>query len=585
MAHIDNTWLAFAFEREVEPERIDGGLRRVEGHYATLYAEPLIRHVSAGRSLGMALWRRADERLRWSLWADREGMAVATTNAPTGGERLLGGEEVSALRLGAALRDDPERLVDLNPPFVAGVHDRAAGVLTIVNDFLGAARLYAHRSSAGWVWSNRLGALPIFAGVPPEADPQAWAVHAATGWFMGTDTPIRGVRRVPPATVVVARTGERGARVAVRPTEAVRTLVAPRRSRLGPSAAAAADQAVDLARSVARLWAAPVTVNLSGGRDSRISAAAAIVAGIDAEYRTMDIEPGEVDAVRPLIARAPSSVFHAVVAPERGDPPDDLDARIRAKHLVHDGVSNPMSTIRGPTNLPQRGFSSPLITGHGGELGHGFYYGRSSLRSLRRGGFEGLVRRLERTVRRGHSAARDDAYGAFLAAVRATLDEGRGLGIEGPSLLDYFYLAQRLSLRAGLGSRNDRYSGCVTPAFVRAAFDLSPRQRVGSKLHRAVIERLIPEWRRIPFFAGGRGRLPRVNRARIWERPSHAGQLEAMLERESLWADMFVPRRVHEMWAEVKRGGGHAHYEAIFLRIAWRVSYEDHLGLLARRAA
>jgi len=39
------------------------------------------------------------------------------------------------------------------------------------------------------------------------------------------------------------------------------------------------------------------------------------------------------------------------------------------------------------------------------------------------------------------------------------------------------------------------------------------------------------------------------------------------------------------MWAEVRRGEGHAHYEAILLRIAWRVGFEDHLRLLGERAS
>jgi hypothetical protein len=198
---------------------------------------------------------------------------------------------------------------------------------------------------------------------------------------------------------------------------------------------------------------------------------------------------------------------------------------------------------------------------------------------------EGLVGRLERTGRQEHSAAQDHAYAAFLAEVRRTLAEGEAHGLGGPTLLDYFYLAERLPFRAGLGSRNDRYSACATPAFIRAAFDLTPRRRVKAGLHREIIRRLVPEWRRVPFFHGTGGRLPKLNRDRIWEKPRHSQQLEAMLERRSLWSDLFVSRRVDEIWAEVNRGEAHAHYEAILLRIAWRVGYEDHLRLLGDRVA
>ncbi len=170
MSHIDNTWLAYAFEREAEPERIEGGLRRVEAHYQELYAQPLASSASVDRSIGMALWHRVDERLRWPLWSEGSGVSVAATNAPTGCERLLGDPEASPLVLGRALRSDPDRLVDLNPPFVLGVHDTRARTLTIVNDFLAAARLFELRTEEGWVWSNRLGALSLFAAISPEAD-------------------------------------------------------------------------------------------------------------------------------------------------------------------------------------------------------------------------------------------------------------------------------------------------------------------------------------------------------------------------------------------------------------------------------
>jgi hypothetical protein len=426
--------------------------------------------------------------------------------------------------------------------------------------------------------------LPLFAGVRPEADDTGWALLAATGWFLGSATPMRGVQKVAPGSAVSVRRERFGTRVDAHQTGAVHRLVVPRKIRLDDSAGDAADQAVNLARSLGRLWSVPPTINLSGGRDSRISAAGAVVAGIEAQYRTMDSEPGEADAVRQLIGAAPHPITHTVEAPEQGAPPDNLHHRIGAKHLVYDGLSNPMSALRGPTNLPRRAFSRPLVTGHGGELGHGYYYDRSSLRTLRRKGFKGVVRRLERTGRQAHSAAQDDAYSIFDEEVHRTLQEARGHGIDGPSLLDYYYLAQRLPFRAGLGTRNDRYSACATPAFVRAAFDLTPKQRVKATLHRAILRRLIPEWERIPFFHGDGGRLPQVNRDRIWDKPRHSEEIEAMLDRRSLWSDLFVPERIHQMWAEVKRGEGHSHYEAILLRLAWRVCYEDHLNLIASRA-
>ena len=155
----------------------------------------------------------------------------------------------SAAAVGEALQSDPDRLALLNPPFVVAVHDQTARSLTVVNDPIATARLYELRTDAGFVWSNRLGALPLFAGVAPAADPEGWAIHAATGWFLGDTTPIRGARKVAPGTAIVARAMTGGAQVSACQTDAVRGLVQPRRISFRRSAAGlrvAAHQLADL---------------------------------------------------------------------------------------------------------------------------------------------------------------------------------------------------------------------------------------------------------------------------------------------------------------------------------------------------
>jgi hypothetical protein len=38
------------------------------------------------------------------------------------------------------------------------------------------------------------------------------------------------------------------------------------------------------------------------------------------------------------------------------------------------------------------------------------------------------------------------------------------------------------------------------------------------------------------------------------------------------------------MWREAKAGEGHSHYEAAFMRIAWRVCFVEHARLLGASA-
>ena len=581
---LERVWLAYAWERPLPPTSVERALDRVAMHYQRTVAEPLERHSSIGPALGLALLARPDPRLRRPLWVKTDDMTAAAAGVPTGWERVSGPapatEPVEALARALAVR--PERAGELNPPFVMGILHEGGRELTVVNDALGVGRLYEMRTAHGRVWSNRLGALPLFAGVRPEPDERAWRMFAAAGWFLGASTPILGAEKVPPGTVIAARSEGPGALAGRRATGARGELVRPRRARLARSAEAAAEEARGLAGDIADSWDSPLAIALTGGRDSRVSAAAALAAGVDATYNTGDQVPGELDVVRELIARAPAPMPHEVRRPDPGaEPSDDLLERTAAIHLMHDGMRNPQE-VRRSLELPHARRLPPNMSGHGGELGHGFYYHSSKqLRRLRRGGDEGMMSRLEAAGRRRHSAAVPAAYEEYLAECERTLSEGRSHGLRGPVLLDFFYLAQRLAYRSGLGSRDGRYSACVTPAFVRGCFDLRPAQRLDARFHRLVIARLVEGWKRVEFFSSASAPMPEINRRRIWERPREAGVVATILQHPSGWEAIFEPERLRAMWAEVTSGAGSADYEHLFYRLVWRVAFDEHLAGIA----
>ena len=187
-------------------------------------------------------------------------------------------------------------------------------------------------------------------------------------------------------------------------------------------------------------------------------------------------------------------------------------------------------------------------------------------------------------ARRRHAAATDESYAAYAEECRRVLAQGRQAGLEGPNLLDYFYLAERLPYRSGLGARSGRYSACVVPAFVRAAFDLKPAERLRAKLHEEVVAQLVPEWKDVPYFVSGSGRMPSTRRVRIWEKPEHAVEIEEMIDAGRGWPDVFEPDRIRRMWGEVREGRGSTDYEHVFYRLVWRAGYEDHLDRLTRAA-
>ncbi len=589
---ITTTWLAYASAPGVTDARIARGLSRVADHYGGLFAEPPTEWRAAAGRLGLALWAPAGSTGSWPAWSDQRGVVLASAAPPMGRRRVIGevGLDGAPQALARALLSEPDALRRLDPPLTLGALDPARGRLVVGNDFLGCGRLYELEHPGGIVWSNRLGALPLFAGLEPELDERAWRVFAATGWFMGDSTPLRGCRKVVPGAPIVVgadgaveRSGDDPRAALVHPRK---PLLRTRARQMELAAEEAAADVAGLMTEITEVWSDPISIALTGGRDSRVSAAGAVASGAAVVFNTGDQVPGEVETARALVAAAPGDYEHAVFRPEQeSEPDDDLLERVERIHLVHDGMRNPQE-VRRATQVPHVELPPPTVSGHGGELGHGFYYANAAkLRRLRRGGERTLLKQLDRNARRKHSAARPEAYRDYIEDCERVLSQGREWGVRGPALLDFFYMTERLPHRSGLGARTARYSACIVPGFVRGAFDLAPRDRLEARLHRAVVAHLVPAWAEIPFFKpSDESELPDIHRRRVWEREREAAVLGDVIATDGPWTQLFDPERVRELWREVSTGGGSADYEHVFDRILWREAFEGHLATLRRAA-
>jgi len=584
--NIDPTWLAWSLDKPAGEERLAAGLDRVERHYARLVDYPLERRARAEGALGVAVIGDADSRCLWPDFAEDAQVATATAYAPTGWERLCGETDPGSapLPLARALLDRPEAAASLNAPAVIAVLDRSAARLLVAGDAIGAGRLYELRFDGGTAWSNRAGALPLFAGVEPVADPRGWRILAAASWPLADSTPLAGVRKAGPGACIWASSDGIYRKAIDGPAD----LAAGHGRKFSEQAEEAAAQAQALAATAGRLWGAEAEVDLSGGRDSRVVAAAAVAAGIDTRIHTSDVNPGEADVARKLVAAAPRTLDHRVkraadseVRP-RATP---LLERARNVHLIHDGMRHPQK-LRGEMAMPRRRPEGATLSGHGGEIAHGFFYkNKREARRLRRGGDDALVERVMRFFAKGIGAARPDAVEEARAAVEESFERGRSLGLEGPVLLDYFYLVDRFAHRSGAGADAERVSVFTVPAFIRAAFSLTPEQRVGARLHAAMIERLVPEWSAIPFYEAEGSPMPRVRRLRLWESPDDAAAIEALLDGGGSWEELYEPDRLRDAWRELRAGGGAAKWESAFEGIAYRAAYDDYLAELSAAAA
>ena len=581
---VDPTWIAYAFPRAVDAERLESALARVEAHYGSLVSYPLKVQRTPAARLGVAVIGDAEPNCAWRHFAGGDGVTLASAYVPTGWERITGplppGE--APLPLARALLAEPARAAEsLTPPSVLAVMDAGAERLVVVNDCIGAGRLFETAVGDGRVWSNRAAAGRLLAGEPVEADERGWQLLAAAGWFIADSTPFAGVRRVPRGTVIDLTL----AGIEVRDTGAVGRLVGRNSQAVADLYDGAAEQAVEQVRTADALWSERPAIHLSGGRDSRLVAAAAVAGEVDATFRTSDNAPGEADVARRLVELAPRPMEHNVVNTEEGGTPEAplLERALRGQ-LLHDAIRH-ASKVRNDVNLPRGRPARATLAGWGGEIGHAFYYqDGTQLRRLKLRGRKRALTRLLQSSRKKHDAAHESAYELAGSEYDSLLREGEGYGLRGPSLLDWAYLTERFVHRFEIGADSQGVSVFAAPAFIRLAFALKPEQRLTAEAHSELTGRLVPAWRDVPYYKRPPGPRPKLRRRRLWEAEEDARTLEELIAGGGWWTELFRRDRITEMWEDVRSGGGYADWETVFERLAFCAAFDGYRATIDQRA-
>ncbi|MEJ7876466.1 MAG: hypothetical protein WKF62_07380, partial [Solirubrobacterales bacterium] len=497
---IDPTWLAFSFARMPSSETLDAGIARLKDHYGPLVDYPLEAQTAVAEGQGVVVVGDADSRCRWPFFAEGDDIAVTYAYVPSGFGNATGISEPSpkaALALGAALVRDPGLTRHLAPPFAIAVLDKRSGELLVVNDWIGAGRCLEVAFPEGRLWTNRAAAAHLFAGREARADSAAWRILAGAGWFMGRSTPIEGVEAVDAGSAL--RTS--GGKVDRHSLGVLPSLLASRSS-YKELRDRAAEDAISQVRLADALWEGQTSVDLSGGRDSRVVAAAALAAGSDAKVVTSDRTIGEADVALELMSRASGNLEHSLQKTDNEAALLDRPLLERALnvHLLHDGMRHPQK-VRGNQDLPRKRPQRATLSGHGGAIAKGFYYSnRRELWRVRLSGNEERLRRVSKLFPKVQRLARRSCVDAAREAAQRTLEAADDAGLSGPERLEWFYLCDRFANRQGLASHAERLVLFAMPAFVEASFAMSPKDRMASRLHKDLVARFVPEWVDVGFF-------------------------------------------------------------------------------------
>ena len=354
--------------------------------------------------------------------------------------------------------------------------------------------------------SDRASWAAAVAGRLVEPDPVMAAAFLSLGYPVGAATPFRGVRALGAQRQLTVTGG--------RPT-AASAAAQHDGTRADGSYGAVAAALVDAVRPLGE-QGVPVELSLTGGKDSRLIAAALTAAEVPFRARTHGFASHPDVIVAAMIA-SKLGIEHVVTeprpaAPERAPDEADVLARLRSAVLVSDGMLSAFENVGRPD--PRLTVSPVQTGGHGGELLRGGYAPAAwSERRPARAWSEARGTELfRRMVTRRLSLLRPAAAGAYLASLApfaASLPRGP------LRTLDDFYLVNR----AGRWSAAARQAyllrePLVQPFFgdqvVRAARAVPLPDRITDRLHRGVLAALCPELLDLPLADSGWKSGPRT---------------------------------------------------------------------------
>jgi asparagine synthase (glutamine-hydrolysing) len=386
-------------------------------------------------------------------------------------------------------------------------------------------RVFTGHQDGVTAFSNRPGLVASVLGLAVTPDPDGWASFAACGFFGGSSSPFQGVRQLGPGVRVTGRRRDGGGwHLAVETRHCVDDVIssgiAARSQGLHAALDLAADGFTTTAASVARLYGDQITLGLSGGKDSRLIAAALIHGGRLPILHTNEDTVAEGDTARALVA---------ILRDKRGLRPEHRLARVATRSVVDDlGLRERIRRLQGlydyqfPSTYTVRSPGPPTLpveprpvsfSGAGGEIVAGYWYPKENVDPLVRSDAEAAI--VERLLSSGSASAVPPPISARVRAVVAPLvDRGESLGLRGLELMDYVYLVDRVRRWYTSAYFVGMVTPFLAPGVVAASFAVSPQHKSHRSIHTGLLERFVPEWLDVPYVGKTTGASTAV---RVWD--------------------------------------------------------------------
>lgn len=572
--------VAYAIDRETPLSEAELQIRiDVAGEYLGRLTNSELEVVRAGdgRS-GFVAWLHRPRFLAWPSAVSRDGEGAAWLHVPAAAGAP--GDGVDAVDLARRVTDGSVDRSVLGAPCAAVYWSRDG--LRIANDRFGMARLYEFRiAGLGHVWSSRTGLAHVFAGVEPEVNQASWGGMSTFGWPAQGDTHMGEGHQLPPSSTRVV-----DAHGAVTSTEDLDAWI---RASVEGEVPSYADGAEGMVRSLraASWWEQRPVADLSGGKDSRVTAAAALRAGIVDALRTVDTDPGEVEMAQELLRAGGEGITHRVdpvTAPTM--PEGGVMERYHSLQRAWEGAYNAVSAYRahGFTGFkPER---APRINGLGGEAiqGRNLVGGAFRERLQGKGPDDGRDR-LEKIAGMRSRAVTEEAMEVSKQAVRGHHERSLELGLDNAFMvIDHFYNFSKMPYWAHPQATGSTLLPLYSPQLQARTMWAMRHPLDYGELHRELLRELIPAWAEIPFYKGTSGTrtAPKMWQYADWEEVSRT------IDEGVETLGTFDPGIVRDVVREASDGEGTAVHETTLARVMWELSFRgivDEVRDLARTTA
>lgn len=458
-------------------------------------------------------WGKYDNQKQYR-YSREEDCTAFLTHIPSGYSRIITarpGDKDFAAQIGKTLRDDPEKLSRFGGPFSSVISNRKTYVRIAV-DGVGIGRVFHYRTERGHFFSNRPIAAILFSGEVPRPSELGWASHLTFGYFWGSLTAFEGMTMLTAGQHISLTKNE----ICVGAVDALK--------RWTDGDAEPLFEGFD--RHVGEMQDAltldELTVNLSGGRDSRaISALMSAHFGDRVLLATSYPPLVERDASANIVSKLPyfdhfenensawSNSRQIWRASERRNHDNKLGLRERGRLFIRHYETTSLSThMARPFALPPtiaKGHLSPGLGGDAGEISKAYGWADTKhpgpvKKAIRATALPNRLVRYALTSDQSHGMLTGQRYTeVFWPMINDQRRHAAEVGLWGYRYLNYHYLLTRVGRASAMGFHDMNIMLFLGTHYISAALRQDNNKLIAADMHRKIIEHYRPEWAGEPF--------------------------------------------------------------------------------------